>query len=112
MWAFKVERYTFLHSIWGFVGLLRDPLYLGDAKKVRRDLGVDFCAGVELSSLARTVDAASLGAPGPNTQNNLISLARLTERYVMHKLKKSKKVQMGNWEGELTNDMIECECVF
>ena len=83
--------------------------YSGDAKKVRRDLGVEFCAGVELSLLARTVDAASLG--GQNNQNNQISLAKLTERYLMHRLKKSKKVQMGNWEGNLTDDMIECECV-
>jgi len=78
----------------------------GDAQKVRRDLGVNFCAAVELSTIARTVDAASLGG-GPNNQNSLISLARLTERYLMHKLKKPKKVQKGNWEGKLTDEMIE-----
>jgi len=76
-----------------------------DLRKVRRDLGVNLRGAVELSSLARTVDAASWANHG--SPKSLISLARLAECYLSHSLKKPKKIQLANWEGELTNNMIE-----
>ena len=74
---------------------------------MRRDLGVNLRGALELSSLARTVDAASWANHG--SPKSLISLARLAECYLRHSLMKPKKIQLANWEGELTNNMIECE---
>jgi len=77
-----------------------------DLRKAQRDLGVNLHGILELSSLARTVDASSWASHGPSPKS-LISLARLAERYLSHTLKKSKKVQLANWEDDLNDSMIE-----
>jgi hypothetical protein len=59
---------------------------------------------LELSKLARRVDGQSLG-PG----NTLISLAKLTERYLGYPLKKEKDVRSGNWASILDQDQKDCQ---
>lgn len=110
----------------------------GDRDKVNRDLRIELHGVIELSHLARVLDAQHWFVPPPIPKNpkkvtaattegmndpsnlfpknpsgqskTLISLARLTERYVNSTLVKKKKVQLANWEKDLTPEM--CECMF
>ncbi|CAE6525389.1 unnamed protein product [Rhizoctonia solani] len=76
----------------------------GDAKKLWRDYGVSLLGAVELSKLARVSDPPRWAA---SKRGELIGLARLVETYRSHRMMKSTKVQLSNWELPLGPKQIE-----
>lgn len=88
-----------------FLKLTTRQILLGDKNKVLRDLGVHLSGEVELSGLARSIDASRWTDHG----GKLISLARLIEVYNLRILQKPKKLQRGNWEIVLSEPMQQCE---
>lgn len=78
----------------------------GDKTKVFRDLNISLEGCLELSQLARNADYRRWAE---RTTNSMVSLAKLTEIYVLRILQKPKKLQRGNWEASLGHDMQNCK---
>ncbi|CAE7139145.1 unnamed protein product [Rhizoctonia solani] len=76
----------------------------GDAKKLWRDYGVSLLGAVELSKLAQVADPSRWAT---TRSGQLIGLARLVEIYHSHRMLKSMKVKLSNWEQPLDPKQIE-----
>lgn len=79
----------------------------GDGRKLLGDFPKQLkraCSLLELSRLARRVDGEAIG-PG----NTLISLAKLSERYLGQALRKDAGVRTGDWSRSLSQEQINCQ---
>jgi len=79
----------------------------GDGNKLLRDFSPTLtraCSLLELTKLARRVDARDLG-PG----KTLISLAKLTQRYLGYPLRKDSHIRSGNWADDLNQIQRDCK---
>lgn len=85
-----------------YTSIIHHHSTIGDADKLRQDFGVNLASCLELSYLARAVDHQWA------TTQGLISLARLVKAYEDIDFKKSRKVQMSNWELSLTDKQQDC----
>lgn len=82
------------------------PTPPGDGRKLISDFPGQLrrtLSMLELSRLARRVDGEAIG-PG----NTLISLAKLTERYLSRTLRKEAGVRRGNWSSALSTEQLDC----
>ncbi|KAF7982856.1 hypothetical protein HWV62_25834 [Athelia sp. TMB] len=74
----------------------------GDGNKLYRDFGIQAKNLVELGALARQVDSSF----AEKHARSVVSLAKVVEHYEHKTLTKGKE-RMGNWEGKLSETMID-----